>query len=921
MKKPTFRRSSLSILAIFFAIAALFASGWAENASSLANAKLFGRAVTAIEENYVDPERIDPKKMLDGSLLQMQRAIPEILVKDKSDAALTLVVGLAQKQIGTGPVGSLSDLNRVMGEILSFIAANYHGDTPPEEIEYAAIDGMLEVLDPHSNFMPPKVYNEFRVGTRGKFGGLGIVISIKDGQLTVIAPIEGTPASRAGIKTGDRILQIGDESTINMSLTDAVNKLRGDVGSKVAIIVERSGLAPRKIALTRALINIESVKHQTFADAGKKIGYLKIKSFQSNTDEDVKIALDDFRRKGAPLDGLILDLRNNPGGLLNIAVEVTDHFLSDGVIVTTVGPHDSVIEKENAHSSAMEEKYPIIVLINEGSASASEIVAGALKENDRAVVMGMRSFGKGSVQTLFELGGGSALKLTIAKYKPAGVQDIQLVGLTPDVFLQPVTVDAKNMNLIEDILPSEFDLEQHLGGAVKTYADQEFKSQYHVRYLKPAADEKSLENESIREYAKEPDVEKDFAVNLARRMLTSAGRDSRKAMLSGVGESIAAAEKDSQSSIDAALKPLSINWEDVKAAGEPKLTLSYNLISGKSRVPRAKAGDKIELQLSATNNGTGSYSRLIAVGQSDMPFLSNREFVFGRLDPGVTRAWTVPIELPEGMPSQDLVMDVTFEEGNRRAIQPLNIIIPADELPEPAFAFSFKTLNLAKGKPWPAGVAIPIDFEITNTGKGSTSKDTVATLSNECGEGMFIEKGRVNLGAMPPNTTRRAPFKFHLSSAGKPEGKCEIKLTVADLKRYAVLTKKLDLSLQTGGISPAAGVKYAPPVIELAKFPSSTADTSVKISGTINNIGKVRDYFIFAGEKKIAYVPNAAPDSTMKFETFVPLEPGSNIIVIGARDQEDLMGRKVIVIDRTSGEKKKKDRRASAFDAMPGVSQ
>lgn len=918
MKKPTFRQSALTILAILLAIAALFASGWAENASSLANARLFGRSVAAIEENYVDPGRIDPKKMLDGSLVQMQRAIPEILVKDKSDGTFTLVVGLAQKRISTGSVASLSDLNLIMGEILSFIAVNYHGDTPPEEIEYAAIDGMLEVLDPHSNFMPPKVYNEFKVGTRGKFGGLGIVISIKDGQLTVIAPIEGTPASRVGIKTGDRILQIDDESTINMSLTDAVNKLRGDVGSKVAIIVERSGLAPRKITLTRALINIDSVKHQLIAKDGKKIGYLKIKSFQANTDEDVKTALKDFRQSGAALDGLILDLRNNPGGLLNIAVDVADHFLGEGVIVTTVGPRDAVIEKENAHSLATDEKYPIIVLINEGSASASEIVAGALQSNDRALVMGTRSFGKGSVQTLFELGGGSALKLTIAQYKPAGVQDIQLVGVTPDVDLQPVTVDAKNMNLVEDILPSEFDLEQHLSSAVKTYAGQEFKSQYHVRYLKPAADEKALETESIREYAKEPDIEKDFAVDLARRILTSAGKESRKATLASASDPIKAAEKDAQSSIDAALKTFGINWEEVKPAGEPKLTLAYNLISGKSRVLRVKAGNKIELELAATNSGTGPYSRLIAVGQSDIPFLSNREFVFGRLDPGETRTWTVPIELPESLPSEDLAMDVTFEEGNRQTIQPLNIIIPTDELPEPAFAFSFKTLNLAKDKPWPVGGSIPIDFEITNTGKGRAGKDTVASLSSECGEGIFIEKGRANLGEMLPDTIRRAQFKFHLTNAEKPS-KCEMKLTIADLKRFSVLTKKLELALQTGGISPAAGIKYAPPAIYVAKFPSSTADTSVKISGTISNIGKVRDYFIFAGEKKIAYVPNDTPDSAMKFETVVPLEPGSNIITIGARDQEDLMGRKVIVIDRTSGEKKKKDRRASAFDVMPGV--
>lgn len=891
--------------------AAIILSFRAHGVSDLAEARLFNKAITAIERNYVDPHRIEPRKMLDGALNQMQRQIPEILVKDADSNQLSVIVGLAERRFRKGSLQTLSDLGRLTHEILPFIAENYHGETPPVEIEYAAIDGMLEELDPHSNFLPPKVYNEFQVGTRGKFGGLGIVISIKDGMLTVIAPIDGTPAAHAGIKAGDHILQIDDESTINMSLTDAVNKLRGDVGTKVMIVVERQGQAERKITLTRATINIDSVQHRLLAEGGKRIGYIKVKNFQANTDDDVRAALKDFHADGQTLDGLILDVRNNPGGLLNSSVDLADHFLSEGTIVSTVGPRDQVMEKECAHAQGTQEAYPIIVLINEGSASASEIVAGALQANDRAVVVGKRSFGKGSVQTIFELEGGSALKLTIAQYKPGGTQTIQLAGVTPDVDLLPVTVDRKSMNLIEDVLPSEVELERHLENEHRAKEEVLGRSQYKLRYLKPFEDEKE-EEKSAREYQKGPDVEKDYAVVLARRLLAQAGSASRKEMLGRIASPIKEAEREQEQAINGALKLVGIDWMRPEPKGEPRLTLAYQLKSGKAGIKRAKAGEKVEIILQATNTGTGAYSRLIAVGQSDMPFLANREFPFGFIPPGATRTWSAPIELPEGLPKQDIIMDVSFEEANGHLPEPLTVVIPVDELPQPSFAFSLSMPSQMKGKSMATGAPVSLDVDVTNTGGGTTSKETAATISNECGEKLFIEKGREKLGAMPPKATRRAPFRFHLS----PEfdkSTCELKLTIADVKRFVVLTKKIDLLVSEGKISPPVGTRYGPPMIEVARAPTSTADTSAEISGTIRDTDPIRDYFLFVGEKKIAYVPNPKETSEMPFSATVPLEPGNNQITIGARDELDLMGRKIVVIDRTSGERKKKKPREAAF--------
>lgn len=896
------------------------ASFRASGTTDISSARLFENAVSAIEENYVDPSRIDPSKMLDGALNQIQRVIPEVLIKDRSQGSLTVVVGLALKRFNLGNLNSMSDLSRAMKDILSFIAANYHGDTPAEEIEYAAIDGMLEILDPHSNFLPPKVYKEFQVGTRGKFGGLGIVISIKDGQLAVVAPIEDTPAARAGVKTGDRILQINDESTINMSLTDAVNKLRGDIGSKVSIVTEREGQAPAKITLTRALINIDSVKHAILKEGEKRIGYLKVKSFQANTNEDVSQALKEFHAGGAKLDGLVLDLRNNPGGLLNIAVDLADFFLKEGVIVSTVGARDQVFEKDVAHGPGTEADYPIVVLINEGSASASEIVAGALQANDRAIVMGRRSFGKGSVQTLFELGDNTALKLTIAQYKPAGTLTIQLVGVTPDINLKPVTVDRKAMNLVEDVLPSEFDLEQHLNVKLGRKMQPSMKSMFDIPFLKPKENEKETEEESIKEYTNAPEVEKDFAIVLARKMIAGAGKARRDEMLKSLSDVVESAKTSEEKKIDTALKPWGINWEQAKLTGEPKLTLAYRLKYGGAQIQKAKAGQKIELEFTATNTGTGPYSKLIAVGQSEMPFLANREFPFGRIDSGSSHTWSTPIELPQSLPTQDLVLDVTFEESNGRQPEPLDVIIPVTEIPEPVFGFSIKGSPDLFSKPFAGRGSIPLDIEVTNVGSGGTSKDTQATLSNECGDKMFIEKGRMKLGAMAPGTLRHAQFKFHIVPQTNHTANCELKLVLADIKRLVFLTKKIKLDPISGGIKPEPGIRYEPPTITLSKLPSSTKDTSVKIHGTIKDTDKIRDYFVFVGDKKIAYAPNITDDTSLEFDVTAELEPGPNQITVGARDALDLLGRKVVVVDRTSGERKKeqKPRDVMLFEGMQG---
>ncbi len=329
---------------------------------------------------------------------------------------------------------------KTFSEVLSQVQRNYVDETKVKNLVQGAIRGMLATLDPHSAYMTPEMYKEMQVETRGEFGGVGIQIGVKENRLAVIAPIDGTPAQRAGIKAGDYITKVNDEPTKDLSLMDAVQKMRGPKGTKVTLTIQREGEAnPIDFTLVRDTIKIESVKSKVL----ENIGYVKLTQFQEATGRDLGKVLKQF--KDQKLQSTILDLRNNPGGLLTAAVEVSEQFLPNGKLVVYTKGRESKKDEWFAKGKDQMDDSPMIILVNEGSASASEIVAGALQDYGRAVIVGTTSFGKGSVQTILPLGDGSGLRLTTAKYYTPKGRSIQSTGITPDIVVKPqsATVLAK----------------------------------------------------------------------------------------------------------------------------------------------------------------------------------------------------------------------------------------------------------------------------------------------------------------------------------------------------------------------------------------------------------------------------------------------------------------------------------------------
>ena len=405
-------------------------------------------------------------------------------------AALPLVAaflaGLASSQVAQAARRPDRPLE-VFTAVLGHVENSYVEPVSQQELVYGAIEGMMSRLDPHSVFMRPEVFKAMRDETSGEFDGPGLELTIRNDQLVVISPVADSPAERAGLQPGDRLVSIDGTPTRDLTLAEAARRLKGPPGSKVVLEVMRDGFtAPQKLTLLRDRIRMQSVEWRVL-DGPRRYAYVRVKAFQDRTEKALRKALDDARAAvRGELRGLVLDLRNDPGGLLDQAVRVADAFLASGVIVTTEGRNRRTVEVEKAHEKGTEPGYPLIVLVNKGTASASEIVAGALQDHRRAVIMGTQTFGKGSVQSIIDLDDGSGLKLTVARYYTPRHRSIQELGITPDV----VVADAGPPPREEGT--SEKDLKRHLRheGAERTRPAQgpgeDFQLRTALDYLKAA---------------------------------------------------------------------------------------------------------------------------------------------------------------------------------------------------------------------------------------------------------------------------------------------------------------------------------------------------------------------------------------------------------------------------------------------------
>lgn len=736
------------------------------------------RVILLIKENYVEPERIDPHAMFLAALDQIQKSVPEVIVDDTAaPSPIRVSVGPNAQSFDLGGLDQLWEVTMALRDIFQFLERHIDDPTRRRDIEYAAINGMLSTLDPHSVLLRPESFNEVKLSTKGEFGGLGIVISIRDASLTVISPIAGTPASRAGLKAKDKIVKIDEESTINMGLEEAVNRLRGKPGSKIAIWVLRENWPePKRFILTRAVIKIESVNSKLLVD---NVGYLRIKNFQNNTYDELDTHLERLRAESkGDLKGVILDLRNNPGGLLDQAILVSDRFIDRGPLVITVGEGSRKREIKPAHFSGTETDFPVAVLVNGGSASASEIVAGAIKNHDRGLLIGQQTFGKGSVQVLYDFRDKSALKLTIAQYLTPGDVSIQSTGITPDIEVWHASVEKENIHLfVQDDAPREKDLDKHL---------DRYREARRSGGSKAARITHLLEQEETDPDADPEKFRYDFEIKLARDILAGANSMKRRSILEQSEPLIQKRIEQQEARIARRLSKLGADWSVGEAARLARVDVSLTM---KPDTGEVRAGQPFELTATVRNRGDQPLYRVYGTTESEDPFLNNLEFAFGKLKPGEQRSWKVPIKFPQDMISRADKVELALGDHHgllKDAKTASLVTVLAQDRPH--FAYTAQLDDRVKGNGdgvLQKGEKVELRVNVTNLGPGP-AEETVVTVKNLAGRSLYLDLGRDKLGSLKVGESKQGTLQFTVQDL---ETTPEVRISVWDGKLGASVTE------------------------------------------------------------------------------------------------------------------------------------
>lgn len=717
----------------------------------LADLKLTEHALFYVEETYVDPSRVHFEEMFVAALESVERRVPSVMFRrPKGGTLLHVEVGNHRTAWEVPPIQSRKEMMGQLRQVAALLKAHLKptdipgvedGNDPFAEVEYALIQGALSTLDPHSIFLPPKQSEEMDLENEGQFGGLGVTIVLRQGRLTIEYPMKDSPAERAGLLPDDHISRIDGESTINMTLDDAVSRLRGPVGKAVQLEVKRAGLGePLKVPVTRKVIELQRVE-SVLLDGG--IGYVTVQGFHAKVGSQLQEELATLSIN-APLKGLILDLRGNPGGYLTQAIAVADTFLADGVIVSTVDGGGRTLDQEVAHREGTEPEYPIAVLVNASSASASEIVAGALRNHDRAVIIGERSFGKGTVQNLYPFFDNSKLKLTISEYLTPFERSIQSVGIPADIALVPTVVDRATPEE-EDPYPfalvswrervrREGDLDHHL--AQRTMEVE--APLYSVTYWRPY---------DMQRRKAELNVSADYEVQFARDLLTAARGASRAAVLATAAPVVERHSKAQSARIEEKFRDLGVDWSHGAPVEAPKLAVRFDLgADGK-----LLAGVEEAVTLHVTNTGSTPIYQLYAVAEFGSDALGTREFPIGRLNPGETRSWQQTLELNSGNPTETVPVTFTFRDTAQTNVLTLQESLPVEGKPLPSLAWSWGWTDEAPGGDGDGiievGEAVRLRLKVENRGEGPT-EEVVARLKNLSGKTLDILSGTLEPGAM-----------------------------------------------------------------------------------------------------------------------------------------------------------------------------
>ena len=810
----------------------------AKSAYDLTRLEAVNETLKTIRDKYVDPTRVHPREMFLSALNYVQRDVAQVIVLyDEGASEVTVRVEAAEKKFRVVDIQGPWDVSARLRDVFAFVQEKLRGtEVDLREVEYAACNGMLHTLDPHSVFLSPDAYKEMNLSTSGAFGGLGIVISIRDQLLTIMNPMPGTPAGRAGLLRFDRITKINNESTLNMPLDDAVKRLRGDPGTKVTVWVHRDGRdgvqgwqGSKPFELVRERILVKSVESRLLEG---EVGYIRLKQFQSGSSGEVDNALAEFHQKAPNLKGVVLDLRGNPGGLLDQAAKIADKWIREGVLVATVGTAEGREEKL-AHAEGNEPEYPLVVLVNGSSASASEIVAGALKNQDRAVLVGEPTFGKGSVQLVFPdvTNDKAALKLTIAQYLTPGDVSIQGVGVTPDIELDPMTADSLEMDIfIQHKGLRERDLSQHLSNS-------------HARDGKPLElvryNLSQVDRQALRERGGDPEDNfvPDFPIKFARELVTHMPQGKRPDQVHAAKDFIAQVSREEWNKVSADLAKLGVDWTEAPSPDQGPAPRELEVKVDTDRPDSdVTAGEPMTLRVTVKNEGKQPAFRVRASTKSDNSFLDNKELIFGKINPGQAKTAAVPLgwcdvegrkpgtlspvaanapricRIPKDSVTRSDGIKIKFDASGGHAPVDAEIRTTVRGLDRPVFSYAYQLVDNRAGNGdgrVQRGEAVTFYLTVKNIGRGR-SYETQANLRNLSGDGLLLRDGRFDISNMMPNDVRKVAFTFDVGQQ-LPDNEAKVELSVGDRDLREVVSEKIKIPVE-----PAVALMAAPGPVRAA---------------------------------------------------------------------------------------------------------
>jgi carboxyl-terminal processing protease len=862
------------------------------------------QAFMYIDAFYVDPKRVVPITLLESAFRAVESQYPEVIVDLAADRkSVTVRARGFDRTFDLSALASSADIARTIDDIVGFVAERLGDDVEKDKLLYLAANGALRALDPHTNVFSMKHFKDFKTSTSGSFGGIGFTFNAADGELTIISPIPDTPASRAGLQSGDRILFIDGVPTTNMSSDTAVGRMRGEPGTPVTLTVAREGWnEPRDFPIIREIIKIVSVESRLLTgDGAAPVVYARVKNFQTDTSAELAAAIRKLETPAAA--GVILDLRDNPGGLLDEAIKLADGFLDEGAIVSTRnrsgrGKVDSASRNDKPFT-----RLPLVVLVNRGSASASEIVSAALQDQ-RALLIGERTFGKGSVQQAFPLTDGGGVLMTVAQYLTPGDVSIQSIGVEPDIALVPVLVSPERLQMAP---VKDHAAEATLENAFSTWGNARREAVASLPFLRTEAGghgEAAKKREERREPSEQEKAAKlagEFEIRLARRILAAAkGRQdavTRAGLLAVAQGVVAKAAPEEEQLIGAALAARTVDWSAGSAAPGAAAKLVARLPQGQI----LQAGEKTGITVAVTNTGSETLHRVWGRTESANPLLRNLDFAFGTIAPGQTREWTAPYEVPGAIEERWDTLSLKLQADGAEAVTMTggSIEAKARRAPDYAYRFTLTDENLQdKAKSGDGrlevGERARLTVEVTNRGQADSPLLEV-NLSADEKEELYLEEARRKVEKLAAGAGQSAPFSFKVI---RPLESNRIKVGLSFSDRGAGGFFADGLEFPTNAPYTASEWRVPPQIAVGAPPPLVTDAAQVTLTISTTDDGAVKDVVVYRGEKKISYSRNREGAAPFPVTLTVPLESGSNRILIIARDDKDIPAQKVLHVHR-----------------------